>query len=582
MRPWVISYHEHSRSKFCTSNFKWKPQKIIKRCSHSIPTDLQLLDWARSVHGYTHTEGCTAPHALHTPSPNKSQGWHARQCSLPKLTFTLQVMIQSRGCMLCIIHISWGHALGMSQSGAPQGPLLSPQNASMCLGAISITSEREEVVDFSKPYKQKMFSLLMKKPKEKSSIFQFLWPLSPFVWILIISSLTIVGIQLFVMDRISPNSQDTELGRFNLSESLWFMYGSLVGAGTEMVPRTISGRLLTGSWWFFALILVSSYTANLAAFLTVTKIETPIKSIADLAAQTTIKYGTVKNTYASSMFRNSKLELFQKMWTFMNNINSDAMVDNTSVGLEKVKAGDYAFIWDAPINKYLSFSHCDTMTVGEPFDEKGYGIGVPLGAAYRDDITMAILSLSEEGVMQSLENRSEITFSLVNFLLSLNVIIIGPALDQFAWLRISVNLDWVLGPISKTFLTKFDEICSHDLKFLKFSSVFILRCFMPQTSCWKTRPLDLIVLLITLVAVHFCNWSVGRLHPPNVLPDNCHWESNLLNFQVVVRWRVWWVPGDINQQDKRVKHPQCGRCLPCPRLRSWISTYCCFPGVLLA
>lgn len=275
----------------------------------------------------------------------------------------------------------------------------------MCLGAISITSEREEAVDFAKPYKQKMFSLLMKKPKEKSSIFQFLWPLSPTVWILITSSLAVVGLMLFLMDRISPNSKEYQLGRFNFSESLWFIYGSLVGAGTEMVPRTLSGRLLTGSWWFFALILVSSYTANLAAFLTVTKIETPIKSIADLAAQTKIKYGTVKNTYASSMFRGSKLEIFQKMWTFMNNINPDSMVDNTSVGLEKVQAGDYAFIWDAPINKYISLRECDTMTVGEPFDEKGYGIGVPLGAAYRDEITMAILSLSEDGVMQDLESR---------------------------------------------------------------------------------------------------------------------------------------------------------------------------------
>ena len=38
-----------------------------------------------------------------------------------------------------------------------------------------------------------------------------------------------------------------------------------------------------------------------------TKIETPIKSVADLAAQTTIKYGTVKNTYAQSMFRSSQV-----------------------------------------------------------------------------------------------------------------------------------------------------------------------------------------------------------------------------------------------------------------------------------
>lgn len=35
-----------------------------------------------------------------------------------------------------------------------------------------------------------------------------------------------------------------------------------------MSPRAPSTRVATAIWWFFALILISSYTANLAAFLT--------------------------------------------------------------------------------------------------------------------------------------------------------------------------------------------------------------------------------------------------------------------------------------------------------------------------
>ena len=48
---------------------------------------------------------------------------------------------------------------------------------------------------------------------------------------------------------------------------------------------------------------------------------------------------------------------------------------------------------------------CYYFILGEPFDEKGYGIGVPLGASYRDDITMAILHLNERGVIQNLEKK---------------------------------------------------------------------------------------------------------------------------------------------------------------------------------
>ena len=52
--------------------------------------------------------------------------------------------------------------------------------------------------------------------------------------------------------------------------------------------------MLAGCWWFFCLIMVSSYTANLAAFLTVETVERPIKSAEDLANQNIIKYGAKK------------------------------------------------------------------------------------------------------------------------------------------------------------------------------------------------------------------------------------------------------------------------------------------------
>lgn len=56
--------------------------------------------------------------------------------------------------------------------------------------------------------------------------------------------------------------------------------------------RAISTRMVAGMWWFFTLIMISSYTANLAAFLTAAKMDTPINSADDLAKQTKIKYGT--------------------------------------------------------------------------------------------------------------------------------------------------------------------------------------------------------------------------------------------------------------------------------------------------
>jgi len=51
------------------------------------------------------------------------------------------------------------------------------------------------------------------------------------------------------------------------------------------------------------LILISSYTANLAAFLTVQRLQTPIENVEDLSKQTEIKYGTVKSGATEQFFK---------------------------------------------------------------------------------------------------------------------------------------------------------------------------------------------------------------------------------------------------------------------------------------
>ena len=61
--------------------------------------------------------------------------------------------------------------------------------------------------------------------------------------------------------------------------------------------------MVAGMWWFFTLIMISSYTANLAAFLTAAKMDIPINSAEDLAKQTKIKYGTYKYGSTNSFFQ---------------------------------------------------------------------------------------------------------------------------------------------------------------------------------------------------------------------------------------------------------------------------------------
>lgn len=73
--------------------------------------------------------------------------------------------------------------------------------------------------------------------------------------------------------------------------------------GCDISPRSISGRIVGSVWWFFTLILISSYTANLAAFLTVERMVTPINSPEDLASQTEVQYGTLIHGSTWDFFR---------------------------------------------------------------------------------------------------------------------------------------------------------------------------------------------------------------------------------------------------------------------------------------
>ena len=78
---------------------------------------------------------------------------------------------------------------------------------------------------------------------------------------------------------------DDEKRYFNLKEALWFCMTSLTPQGGGEAPKNLSGRLVAATWWLFGFIIIASYTANLAAFLTVSRLETPVRSLDDLNKQ---------------------------------------------------------------------------------------------------------------------------------------------------------------------------------------------------------------------------------------------------------------------------------------------------------
>lgn len=141
----------------------------------------------------------------------------------------------------------------------------------------------------------------------------------------------------------------------------------------------------TSMWWFFSLIITSSYTANLAAFLTMERMGPMIDSAEALAKQTKIKYGTVNGGSTQTFFKDSNFSTYARMWTQMKSAEPTVFEKSNADGVKRVlttKQQLYAFLMESSSIEYECERNCDLRQVGTRLDSKGYGIAMPFSNFY--------------------------------------------------------------------------------------------------------------------------------------------------------------------------------------------------------
>lgn len=288
--------------------------------------------------------------------------------------------------------------------------------ADLAIADLSITSIREDAVDFTLPFMSTGISILFKKPTTKElELFSFLSPFETHVWIYVFGAYNIVSSLLFVVGRVSPyewedphpcRREDKILrNQFSVTNSFWFTMAAVMQQGSDLAPRSLSTRLVAAIWYFFTLIMISSYTANLAAFLTVEKVVYPIERAEELYRHPQhIKYGCVESGSTGTFFQNSKpSSTFKKMYEEMIFVHSNEQ------GKAEVERGNYAFFMESTSIEYTIERNCNLTQIGGLLDSKGYGIALAKNSTrkrdYRTKLSEAILSLQESGVLEVLKNR---------------------------------------------------------------------------------------------------------------------------------------------------------------------------------
>ncbi|GIY87265.1 glutamate receptor ionotropic, kainate 2 [Caerostris darwini] len=290
------------------------------------------------------------------------------------------------------------------------------READIAVADLSITYDREDAVDFTMPFMNLGISILFKKPEKQSPpLFSFLKPLSLEVWFYMGTAFLGVSLFLFILARLSPYEwvnphpcdaeNEVVENQFTLLNSFWFTIGSIMQQGSDILPRAVSTRMVASSWWFFTLIMISSYTANLAAFLTAQRMSSPIESAADLAKQTTIQYGSVKDGSTMNFFKSSNYPIYKRMWSFMESQRPSVFPENNHKGIERVKMGNYAFLMESTSIEYATERDCELTRIGGELDSKGYGIATPPGSPYRGILSSGILALQESQQLQALKDK---------------------------------------------------------------------------------------------------------------------------------------------------------------------------------
>ena len=120
-------------------------------------------------------------------------------------------------------------------------------------------------MDFSLPFMRFGLTVLMqKRPRQATDIFAMAQPFSYSTWLLLLLSYLLVSLLLLLTSRLDQSPP-------SFLACLWLPLASLLGQSTNWLPSSPAPRLLITAWWLFVVLATAAYTANLAAFLTVSR-----------------------------------------------------------------------------------------------------------------------------------------------------------------------------------------------------------------------------------------------------------------------------------------------------------------------
>lgn len=265
------------------------------------------------------------------------------------------------------------------------------------IGDIAIVTNRTRVVDFTQPYAASGLVVVAPFTKINSGGWAFLQPFTPLMWIVTACFFLFIGIVIWILEH-RINDEFRGPPRQQIITLLWFSLSTLFFSHRENTMSGL-GRFVMLLWLFVVLILTSSYTASLTSILTVQQLSSPISGIESLkAGDEPIGYqvGSFAEHYLTQDIGISKSRLIA-----LGTPEEYAK----ALKLGPKRGGVAAIVDERPYVEIFLSSQCTFRIVGQEFTRSGWGFAFPRDSPLAEDMSTAILQLSETGDLQRIHDK---------------------------------------------------------------------------------------------------------------------------------------------------------------------------------
>lgn len=240
----------------------------------------------------------------------------------------------------------------------------------MAVSALSLTYEREKIIDFSHEYFTTLVGILA---HDKSSwVDNIIWMVERILIVVVvfIMFLYVIG---YIMDKVDGDGNIK-----SPTEGAWWALVTFTTTGYgDLVPNTNKGKIVASIWMVASLFLISIFTGYMASAMTVKRLTETPTSLAQLydADVVTIKGSTAQDRLITLGIKHKD-------------------VKNVSEAVDLFKSGHAdVIVYDDAMLHYAASSMDDVSVWGIENSEENYAIGLPQDSPLTEKVNLGILKV---------------------------------------------------------------------------------------------------------------------------------------------------------------------------------------------